>query len=113
MLVSYLLSDNKSLAIKFYEVCFQVMVEDIFFLELYVFSFNIFPIYLFIFFSSSKISFHFSFYPLLEPFISCFYPADILIAGFQGDYEKAGFYYMRSVKGINKPLEFVFPYYGW
>lgn len=32
--------------------------------------------------------------------------------GLQGDYEKAGLYYMASVKEINKPHEFVFPYYG-
>ncbi|KAJ7955971.1 Protein CTR9-like protein [Quillaja saponaria] len=30
----------------------------------------------------------------------------------KGDYEKAGLYYMASVKEINKPQEFVFPYYG-
>ncbi|XVE97907.1 hypothetical protein REPUB_Repub03eG0059200 [Reevesia pubescens] len=30
----------------------------------------------------------------------------------KGDYEKAGFYYMASIKEINKPHEFVFPYYG-
>lgn len=30
----------------------------------------------------------------------------------QGDYEKAGMYYMASVKENNKPLEFVLPYYG-
>ncbi|XWS26610.1 hypothetical protein CRYUN_Cryun26dG0045500 [Craigia yunnanensis] len=30
----------------------------------------------------------------------------------KGDYEKAGFYYMSSIKDINKPHEFVFPYYG-
>ncbi|PPR86876.1 hypothetical protein GOBAR_AA33811 [Gossypium barbadense] len=30
----------------------------------------------------------------------------------QGDFEKAGFYYMASIKEINKPQEFVFPYYG-
>ncbi|KAF3439669.1 hypothetical protein FNV43_RR17947 [Rhamnella rubrinervis] len=30
----------------------------------------------------------------------------------KGDYEKAGLYYMASVKEINKPHEFVFPYYG-
>ncbi|KAH0970786.1 hypothetical protein GBA52_022942 [Prunus armeniaca] len=30
----------------------------------------------------------------------------------KGDYEKAGVYYMASVKEISKPLEFVFPYYG-
>lgn len=36
-----------------------------------------------------------------------------IFAGFQGDYDKAGVYYMASVKEISKPLEFVFPYYGW
>uniref|UniRef100_A0A2N9ICI7 Uncharacterized protein n=1 Tax=Fagus sylvatica TaxID=28930 RepID=A0A2N9ICI7_FAGSY len=30
----------------------------------------------------------------------------------KGDYEKAGLYYMASVKEINKPYEFIFPYYG-
>ncbi|KAL5572369.1 hypothetical protein UlMin_021966 [Ulmus minor] len=30
----------------------------------------------------------------------------------KGDYEKAGLYYMASVKEINKLQEFVFPYYG-
>ncbi|XP_042498406.1 protein CTR9 homolog [Macadamia integrifolia] len=30
----------------------------------------------------------------------------------KGDYEKAGLYYMASVKEINKPHEFVLPYYG-
>jgi len=30
----------------------------------------------------------------------------------QGDYDKAGVYYMASVKEVNKPHEFVFPYYG-
>ncbi|KAK3040389.1 hypothetical protein RJ639_026794 [Escallonia herrerae] len=30
----------------------------------------------------------------------------------KGDYEKAGLYYMASVKEINKPQEFVLPYYG-
>ncbi|CAH9084050.1 unnamed protein product [Cuscuta europaea] len=30
----------------------------------------------------------------------------------KGDYEKAGMYYMASVKEINKPHEFVLPYYG-
>ncbi|XP_022754798.1 protein CTR9 homolog isoform X2 [Durio zibethinus] len=30
----------------------------------------------------------------------------------KGDYEKAGFYYMASIKEINKPHEFIFPYYG-
>ncbi|PQQ04647.1 protein CTR9 homolog isoform X1 [Prunus yedoensis var. nudiflora] len=30
----------------------------------------------------------------------------------KGDYDKAGVYYMASVKEISKPLEFVFPYYG-
>ncbi|XP_024017185.1 protein CTR9 homolog [Morus notabilis] len=30
----------------------------------------------------------------------------------KGDYEKAGLYYMASVKEVNKPNEFVFPYYG-
>ncbi|KAF7836807.1 protein CTR9-like protein [Senna tora] len=30
----------------------------------------------------------------------------------KGDYEKAGLYYMASVKEVNKPHEFVFPYYG-
>ncbi|XVF35117.1 hypothetical protein REPUB_Repub18cG0117000 [Reevesia pubescens] len=30
----------------------------------------------------------------------------------KGGYEKAGFYYMASIKEINKPHEFVFPYYG-
>ncbi|GMN53019.1 hypothetical protein TIFTF001_022163 [Ficus carica] len=30
----------------------------------------------------------------------------------KGDYEKAGLYYMASVKEVNKPREFVFPYYG-
>ncbi|XP_015889352.2 protein CTR9 homolog [Ziziphus jujuba] len=30
----------------------------------------------------------------------------------KGDYEKAGLYYMASVKEISKPNEFVFPYYG-
>lgn len=34
------------------------------------------------------------------------------LLGLQGDYEKAGLYYMASVKEINKPHEFVFPYYG-
>ncbi|KAJ1437134.1 Tetratricopeptide-like helical domain superfamily [Sesbania bispinosa] len=29
-----------------------------------------------------------------------------------GDYDKAGVYYMASVKEVNKPHEFVFPYYG-
>ncbi|KAE8715263.1 Protein CTR9-like protein [Hibiscus syriacus] len=28
------------------------------------------------------------------------------------DFEKAGYYYMASIKEINKPVEFVFPYYG-
>ncbi|KAH9801929.1 protein CTR9-like [Citrus sinensis] len=31
----------------------------------------------------------------------------------KGDYEKAGLYYMASVKEINKPHEFIFPYYGF
>ncbi|KAB2618323.1 RNA polymerase-associated protein CTR9-like protein [Pyrus ussuriensis x Pyrus communis] len=31
---------------------------------------------------------------------------------YKGDYEKAGVYYMASVKEISKPHEFVFPYYG-
>lgn len=39
--------------------------------------------------------------------------SDVLFPGFQGDYEKAGLYYMASVKEVNKPHEFVFPYYGW
>ncbi|KAH7572071.1 hypothetical protein ACOSP7_015084 [Xanthoceras sorbifolium] len=30
----------------------------------------------------------------------------------KGDYEKSGLYYMASVKEINKPHEFLFPYYG-
>lgn len=30
----------------------------------------------------------------------------------KGDYEKAGLYYMASVKESNKPQEFVLPYYG-
>lgn len=30
----------------------------------------------------------------------------------KGDYEKAGLYYMASVKEINKPQDFVLPYYG-
>ncbi|GAV72784.1 TPR_1 domain-containing protein/TPR_11 domain-containing protein/TPR_12 domain-containing protein [Cephalotus follicularis] len=30
----------------------------------------------------------------------------------KGDYEKAGMYYVQSVKEITKPHEFVFPYYG-
>ncbi|KAJ8641267.1 hypothetical protein MRB53_017961 [Persea americana] len=30
----------------------------------------------------------------------------------KGDYEKAGLYYMASVKEINKPRDFVLPYYG-
>ncbi|KAF8401080.1 hypothetical protein HHK36_014383 [Tetracentron sinense] len=30
----------------------------------------------------------------------------------KGDYEKAGLYYMASVKESNKPREFVLPYYG-
>lgn len=30
----------------------------------------------------------------------------------KGDYEKAGMYYMASVKESNKPHEFVLPYYG-
>ncbi|KAI4376503.1 hypothetical protein MLD38_014256 [Melastoma candidum] len=30
----------------------------------------------------------------------------------KGDYEKAGLYYMASVKEINKPHAFIFPYYG-
>lgn len=30
----------------------------------------------------------------------------------KGDYEKAGLYYMQSVKESNKPREFVLPYYG-
>ncbi|KAL2466315.1 Protein CTR9-like protein [Abeliophyllum distichum] len=30
----------------------------------------------------------------------------------KGDYEKAGMYYMASVKESNKPREFVLPYYG-
>lgn len=30
----------------------------------------------------------------------------------QGDYDKAGVYYMASVKEISKPQEFIFPYYG-
>ncbi|KAM1173948.1 hypothetical protein TB2_026133 [Malus domestica] len=30
----------------------------------------------------------------------------------KGDYDKAGVYYMASVKEISKPHEFVFPYYG-
>ncbi|XP_059634757.1 protein CTR9 homolog [Cornus florida] len=30
----------------------------------------------------------------------------------KGDYEKAGLYYMASVKEINKPQEFILPYYG-
>ncbi|QCE13561.1 RNA polymerase-associated protein CTR9 [Vigna unguiculata] len=30
----------------------------------------------------------------------------------KGDYDKAGVYYMASVKEVNKPHEFVFPYYG-
>ncbi|CAN6472201.1 unnamed protein product [Victoria cruziana] len=30
----------------------------------------------------------------------------------KGDYEKAGFYYLASVKEINKPQDFVLPYYG-
>ncbi|XP_010261923.1 PREDICTED: protein CTR9 homolog [Nelumbo nucifera] len=30
----------------------------------------------------------------------------------KGDYEKAGMYYMASVKEINKPHEFVLPFYG-
>ncbi|MCH86916.1 RNA polymerase-associated protein CTR9, partial [Trifolium medium] len=31
---------------------------------------------------------------------------------YRGDYDKAGVYYMASVKEISKPHEFVFPYYG-
>ncbi|KAA8523306.1 hypothetical protein F0562_009729 [Nyssa sinensis] len=31
----------------------------------------------------------------------------------KGDYEKAGLYYMASVKESNKPHEFVLPYYVW
>ncbi|KAI4335229.1 hypothetical protein L6164_013895 [Bauhinia variegata] len=30
----------------------------------------------------------------------------------KGDYDKAGVYYMASVKEVNKPHEFVFPYFG-
>ncbi|KAI3814451.1 hypothetical protein L1987_14091 [Smallanthus sonchifolius] len=30
----------------------------------------------------------------------------------KGDYEKAGLYYMASVKEINKPQEFILPFYG-
>lgn len=30
----------------------------------------------------------------------------------KGDYDKAGVYYMASVKEISKPQEFIFPYYG-
>ncbi|KAF9599832.1 hypothetical protein IFM89_001778 [Coptis chinensis] len=30
----------------------------------------------------------------------------------KGDYEKAGFYYMASVKEISRPHDFVLPYYG-
>ncbi|KAE9604674.1 putative RNA polymerase-associated protein Ctr9 [Lupinus albus] len=30
----------------------------------------------------------------------------------KGDYDKAGVFYMASVKEVNKPHEFVFPYYG-
>lgn len=30
----------------------------------------------------------------------------------QGDYEKAGLYYMASVKEVNKPLDFILPFYG-
>ena len=39
--------------------------------------------------------------------------SNVLFHGFQGDYEKAGLYYMASVKEVSKPHEFVFPYYGW
>ncbi|KAG5559135.1 hypothetical protein RHGRI_008902 [Rhododendron griersonianum] len=35
-----------------------------------------------------------------------------VISRLQGDYEKAGLYYMASVKESNKPQEFVLPYYG-
>lgn len=30
----------------------------------------------------------------------------------QGDYEKVGLYYMASVKEVNKPQEFILPFYG-
>lgn len=30
----------------------------------------------------------------------------------KGDYEKAGLYYMASVKEVNKPQEFILPFYG-
>lgn len=36
----------------------------------------------------------------------------ICFLSLQGDYEKAGRYYMASVKENNKPHEFVLPYYG-
>ncbi|KAG0447046.1 hypothetical protein HPP92_028551, partial [Vanilla planifolia] len=29
-----------------------------------------------------------------------------------GDFEKAGWYYMPSIKEINKPQEFALPFYG-
>lgn len=36
----------------------------------------------------------------------------IYIVCIQGDYEKAGMYYMASVKESNSAHEFVLPYYG-
>lgn len=36
----------------------------------------------------------------------------IFICLIQGDYEKAGMYYMASVKESNNAHEFVLPYYG-
>ncbi|GAU27975.1 hypothetical protein TSUD_373700 [Trifolium subterraneum] len=36
----------------------------------------------------------------------------LIFSSSQGDYDKAGVYYMASVKEISKPHEFVFPYYG-
>ncbi|PNX79420.1 RNA polymerase-associated protein CTR9, partial [Trifolium pratense] len=36
----------------------------------------------------------------------------VYVSSSVGDYDKAGVYYMASVKEISKPHEFVFPYYG-
>lgn len=51
----------------------------------------------------------------LQLFFFCSLPMLIICLIFawsQGDYEKAGMYYMASVKESNKPHEFILPYYG-
>lgn len=49
---------------------------------------------------------------MLPIFLSSDSDLSIYIVCIQGDYEKAGMYYMASVKESNNAHEFVLPYYG-